>query len=62
MDVARTKNGVPGMSVAVTYKGEVIFAEGFGKLNEHQLFTKEVHPNVIQMYHCYKWIRSTTEE
>ncbi|KAF9133989.1 hypothetical protein BG015_003481 [Linnemannia schmuckeri] len=31
LDAARIKNGVPGMSVAVMYKGEVIFAEGFGK-------------------------------
>ncbi|KAG9071481.1 hypothetical protein KI688_005693 [Linnemannia hyalina] len=41
LDAARIKNGVPGMSVAVMYKGEVIFAEGFGKRNEHQPFTKE---------------------
>ncbi|KAF9114664.1 hypothetical protein BGX30_006519, partial [Mortierella sp. GBA39] len=41
LDEARIKNGVPGMSVAVMYKGEVIFAEGFGKRNEHQPFTKE---------------------
>ncbi|KAG0070086.1 hypothetical protein BGZ89_001467, partial [Linnemannia elongata] len=31
LEAARIKNGVPGMSVAVMYKGEVIFAEGFGK-------------------------------
>jgi hypothetical protein len=30
------------MSVAVMYKGELIYAEGFGKRNEHQPFTKEV--------------------
>ncbi|KAH7056549.1 beta-lactamase/transpeptidase-like protein [Linnemannia elongata] len=41
LEAARIKNGVPGMSVAVMYKGEVIFAEGFGKRNEHQPFTKE---------------------
>lgn len=43
LEAARIKNGVPGMSVAVMYKGDVIFAEGFGKRNEHQPFTKEVH-------------------
>ncbi|KAF9276971.1 hypothetical protein BGZ88_001432 [Linnemannia elongata] len=37
------------MSVAVMYKGEVIFAEGFGKRNEHQPFTN-------------RRIRSTTEK
>ncbi|KAK3819335.1 MAG: beta-lactamase/transpeptidase-like protein [Linnemannia elongata] len=41
LEAARVKNGVPGMSVAVMYKGEIVFAEGFGKRNEHQPFTKE---------------------
>ncbi|KAG0042448.1 hypothetical protein BGZ83_000449 [Gryganskiella cystojenkinii] len=33
--------GVKGMSVAVSYKGEVIFAEGFGKRNDKDPFTAE---------------------
>ncbi|KAK3808876.1 MAG: beta-lactamase/transpeptidase-like protein [Linnemannia gamsii] len=41
LEAARIKNGVPGMSVAILYKGEVVFAEGLGKRNEHQPFTKE---------------------
>ncbi|KAK3829962.1 MAG: beta-lactamase/transpeptidase-like protein [Linnemannia gamsii] len=41
LEAARIKNGVPGMSLAVLYKGEIVFAEGFGKRNEHQPFTKE---------------------
>lgn len=54
LEAARVKNGVPGMSVAVMYKGEIVFAEGFGKRNEHQPFTKEVHPNATQLYFCYR--------
>ncbi|KAF9913373.1 hypothetical protein EC991_000135 [Linnemannia zychae] len=41
LEAARIRNGVPGMSVAILYKGEIVFAEGFGKRNEHQPFTKE---------------------
>ncbi|KAG0069825.1 hypothetical protein BGZ90_000072, partial [Linnemannia elongata] len=44
LEAARIKNGIPGMSVAVMYKGEVIFAEGFGKRNEHQPFTTRYTP------------------
>ncbi|KAG9320555.1 hypothetical protein KVV02_000372 [Mortierella alpina] len=35
------KCGIPGLSVAVLYKGEVIFAEGFGQRNEQDPFTAE---------------------
>ncbi|KAF9572218.1 hypothetical protein EC968_010156 [Mortierella alpina] len=35
------KCGIPGLSVAVFYKGEIIFAEGFGKRNENDPFTAE---------------------
>ncbi|KAG0279607.1 hypothetical protein BGZ95_000740 [Linnemannia exigua] len=41
LEAARIKNGIPGMSVAILHKGEVVFAEGFGKRNEHQPFTEE---------------------
>lgn len=33
IDLARNQTGVPGLSVAVLYKGETIFAEGFGNRN-----------------------------
>ncbi|KAG0276323.1 hypothetical protein BGZ95_007694 [Linnemannia exigua] len=29
------------MSIAILHKGKIVFAEGFGKRNEHQPFTKE---------------------
>lgn len=31
------------MSVAIMYKGEIVFAQGFGKRNLKDPFTKEVH-------------------
>jgi len=42
LEEARIKNGIPGMSVGILHKGQIIFAEGFGKRNEHQPFTPEV--------------------
>ncbi|KAF9199702.1 hypothetical protein BGZ49_010139 [Haplosporangium sp. Z 27] len=41
LEEARIQTGIPGMSVAVLHKGELIFAEGFGKRNEHEPFTAE---------------------
>ncbi|KAF9957097.1 hypothetical protein BGZ65_002252, partial [Modicella reniformis] len=41
IEKARVRCGIPGMSVAVLYKGELIFAEGFGKRNEQESFTAE---------------------
>ncbi|CAO3566625.1 unnamed protein product [Mortierella alpina] len=34
IEKARLECGIPGMSVAVLHKGELLFAEGFGKRNE----------------------------
>ncbi|KAG9319962.1 hypothetical protein KVV02_002080 [Mortierella alpina] len=34
VEKARLECGIPGMSLAVLHKGELIFAEGFGKRNE----------------------------
>ncbi|KAF9995836.1 hypothetical protein BGZ80_005943 [Entomortierella chlamydospora] len=41
LENARIKTGIPGMSVAVFHKGKLVFAEGFGKRNEHDPFTVE---------------------
>ncbi|GJJ70299.1 hypothetical protein EMPS_02648 [Entomortierella parvispora] len=42
IDKARIQCGVPGMSIAVLHKNELIFAEGFGKRNEkNDPFTPE---------------------
>jgi hypothetical protein len=42
LENARIKNGIPGMAVSVLYKGELIFAEGFGKRNDEDPLTKDV--------------------
>ncbi|KAI7822640.1 beta-lactamase/transpeptidase-like protein [Gamsiella multidivaricata] len=39
VEKARIQCGIPGMSVAVLYKDQLIFAEGFGKRNEQEPFT-----------------------
>jgi len=33
IELSRNQTGIPGLSVAVLYKGEIIFAEGFGSRN-----------------------------
>jgi hypothetical protein len=38
----RVEGGIKGMAVSVLYKGELIFAEGFGKRNDEDPFTKDV--------------------
>ncbi|KAF9143139.1 hypothetical protein BGX30_001259 [Mortierella sp. GBA39] len=41
LERARADGGVKGMSVAVIHKGELVFAQGFGKRNRNDPFTKE---------------------
>ncbi|KAF9187402.1 hypothetical protein BGZ51_001308 [Haplosporangium sp. Z 767] len=41
IDRARIRCGIPGMSIAILYKGKIIFAEGFGKRNEQDPFTAQ---------------------
>ncbi|KAF9364296.1 hypothetical protein BGX34_002003 [Mortierella sp. NVP85] len=41
IEKGRTQCGVPGMGVAVLHKGELVFAEGFGKRNAQEPFTSE---------------------
>ncbi|KAG0005462.1 hypothetical protein BGZ80_005756 [Entomortierella chlamydospora] len=41
LERGRIQCGIPGMSVAVLHKGELIFADGFGKRNEQEPFTAE---------------------
>ncbi|OAQ30797.1 beta-lactamase/transpeptidase-like protein [Linnemannia elongata AG-77] len=41
LEDARIKNCIQGMGVAVLYKGELIFADGFGKRNDEDPFTKD---------------------
>lgn len=42
IESCRLKCGIPGMSIAILHKGELVFAEGFGKRNEQDPFTVEV--------------------
>lgn len=39
---AKVDGGIPGMSVAILHKGDIVFAQGFGKCNQIDPFTKEV--------------------
>ncbi|KAG0065455.1 hypothetical protein BGZ89_008299 [Linnemannia elongata] len=41
LEKARNSTGLPGMGVAVLYKGKLIFAEGFGKRNDRDPYTVE---------------------
>ncbi|KAF9106464.1 hypothetical protein BGX29_009399 [Mortierella sp. GBA35] len=41
LEKTRVENGLQGMSLAVLHRGELIFADGFGKRNEHDPFTAE---------------------
>lgn len=43
LEKARVDGGIPGMSVAIMHKGQLVFAQGFGKRNLKDPFTKEVH-------------------
>lgn len=42
LEKARTDGGIPGMSVAILHKGQLVFAQGFGKRNRKDPFTTEV--------------------
>ncbi|CAO3564011.1 unnamed protein product [Mortierella alpina] len=39
LEDARVRCGIPGMSIAIQYKGELVFVAGFGKRNELEPFT-----------------------
>ncbi|KAF9541282.1 hypothetical protein EC957_003238 [Mortierella hygrophila] len=41
LEKARVDGGIPGMSVAIMHKGELVFAQGFGKRNFKDPFTRE---------------------
>lgn len=47
IEKCRAECGIPGMSVAVLHKGELIFAEGFGKRNEQG---DPFEPTVAQLW------------
>lgn len=42
LERARIEGGIPGMSVAIMYKGELVFAQGFGNRNRVDPFTEKV--------------------
>ncbi|KAG0204365.1 hypothetical protein BGX28_003685, partial [Mortierella sp. GBA30] len=46
---ARIQSGIPGMSVGVLHKGSLVFAEGFGKRNEHDPFTAETLAQIASL-------------
>lgn len=51
IDQSRKACGIPGMAVAILFKGELIFAEGFGIRNEQQEpFTPEVSSRRVTVF------------
>ncbi|KAG0058615.1 hypothetical protein BGZ89_001143 [Linnemannia elongata] len=49
LEKARADGGVKGMSVAVIHKGELVFAQGFGKRNRNDPFTKETVTHIASV-------------
>ncbi|KAK3829963.1 MAG: beta-lactamase/transpeptidase-like protein [Linnemannia gamsii] len=49
LEKARADGGIPGMSVAIRYKGELVFAQGFGKHNRNDPFTQETVSRVASV-------------
>lgn len=53
LEDARIKSCIQGMSVAVLYKGKLIFADGFGKRNDEDPFTKDVGFLLLSSLHSH---------
>ncbi|KAF9137198.1 hypothetical protein BG015_002804 [Linnemannia schmuckeri] len=49
LEKARADGGVKGMSVAIIHKGELVFAQGFGKRNRNDPFTKETVTHIASV-------------
>ncbi|KAF9990704.1 hypothetical protein BGZ75_000090 [Mortierella antarctica] len=49
LEDARVRCGIPGMSVAVLYKGELIYDAGFGKRNESEPFTPQTLTSIASV-------------
>ncbi|KAF9149573.1 hypothetical protein BG015_008641 [Linnemannia schmuckeri] len=49
LEKARADGGIPGMSVAILHKGELVFAQGFGKRNRSDPFTKETVTHIASV-------------
>ncbi|KAF9356969.1 hypothetical protein BGX26_004436 [Mortierella sp. AD094] len=49
LEKARIEGGIPGMSVAIMYKGELVFAQGFGKRNRVDPFTEETVSHIASV-------------
>ncbi|KAF9361258.1 hypothetical protein BGX26_004777 [Mortierella sp. AD094] len=41
LEKSRVQCGIPGMSIAIAYKGNIIYAKGFGRRNEQDPFTED---------------------
>ncbi|KAG0305151.1 hypothetical protein BGZ98_004535 [Dissophora globulifera] len=46
---ARIQCGIPGMSIAVLHKGELVMSEGFGKRNDKDPFTPETVMSIASL-------------
>ncbi|KAF9568362.1 hypothetical protein EC968_002930 [Mortierella alpina] len=49
LEDARIRCGIPGMSIAVLYKGELVYVAGFGKRNESEPFTPKTLTSIASV-------------
>ncbi|KAG0014382.1 hypothetical protein BGZ82_001782 [Podila clonocystis] len=49
LERARIEGGIPGMSVAIMYKGELVFAQGFGNRNRVDPFTEKTVSHIASV-------------
>ncbi|KAF9153511.1 hypothetical protein DFQ26_000555, partial [Actinomortierella ambigua] len=49
IEEARKGLGIQGMSVAVVHKGEIVYAQGFGKRNDTDPFTPETLTSIASI-------------
>ncbi|KAG0289376.1 hypothetical protein BGZ96_007073 [Linnemannia gamsii] len=49
LEKARKDGGIPGMSIAILHKGELVFAQGFGKRNRHDPYTTETVSHIASL-------------
>ncbi|KAG0318382.1 hypothetical protein BGZ97_003882 [Linnemannia gamsii] len=49
LEKVRADGGIKGMSVAIVHKGELVFAQGFGKRNRNDPFTKETVTHIASV-------------
>ncbi|KAF9290643.1 hypothetical protein BGZ68_006497 [Mortierella alpina] len=49
LENARVRCGIPGMSIAIQHKGELVYVAGFGKRNESEPFTPKTLTSIASL-------------